>query len=89
MDFPKMMYRGAFQSKAALEAAWNTQSGVQTKQVNDAGEQEAAITAGFVEQPIDMIQMPVSAPPPAASIGIATVVTPARKGKDEPLNVNS
>jgi len=74
MDYPKTMYRGAFTSKADLEAAWNSQAGIEQKIVANEHEQESAIKAGFVEQPIDMIKMQSSSTSPAA-----------RKGKDEPL----
>jgi hypothetical protein len=85
MDYPKMVYRGVFASKAALEAAWNTQAGITQKLVNSAAEQEAALAAGFVEQPIDMIRMPAAAPvAPAAP----PAPIPAFK-RDEPLNVKS
>jgi len=83
MDYPKTMYRGAFSSKAELEAAWNAQTGIAQKIVADESEQAAAVKAGFVEQPIDMIQMPVG-----AALESAPPATLTRKGKDEPLNVN-
>jgi len=81
MDYPKTMYRGAFTSKADLEAAWNSQAGIEQKIVANEQEQEALMKTGFVEQPIDLVKMQVSSTAPPLTV--------SRKGaKDEPLNVN-
>jgi len=81
MDYPKTMYRGAFSSKAELEAAWNAQTGIEQRIVADESEQAAAAKLGFVERPIEMILIGTAAP--------AQSTTLTRKGaKDEPLNVN-
>jgi len=83
MDYPKTMYRGAFSSKAELEAAWNAQTGIEQRIVADESEQAAAAKLGFVERPIEMILIGTSSTAPVPS------TTLTRKGaKDEPLNVN-
>lgn len=77
-DYPKTLYRGSFANKADLEAAWNSQGGIEQKHVNSVQEQEAALSAGFVEQPIDMVKMPTAAS-----------MMPTKKGpRDEPLSGN-
>lgn len=74
-DYPKMLYRGSFASQAALEAAWNSQSGIEQKQVKSVGEQLEVMKLGFVEMPSEMV---VQAAGPA----------PKKGSRDEPLNVN-
>jgi hypothetical protein len=78
-DYPKMMYRGSFDSREALEAAWNAQKGVEQKTVSSQQDEEAASKAGFVAQPADMIKL-----------AIPTLGAPKKaSSRDEPLNVNS
>jgi hypothetical protein len=77
-DYPKMMYRGSFDSTEALEAAWNGQLGIEQKTVSSQQDEEAASKAGFVTQPADMVKL-----------AIPTLGVPKKASRDEPLNVNS
>ncbi len=76
MDFPKMLYRGAYASLDDLQAAWQGGT-VESCTVADLAAEVAAMEDGFVADPIALI----GAEPVAAEVQEDGTVAPRKRGR--------